>query len=180
MSPCDKRRRRAASKGNSTTHKMTHPHIITYLPWLTPYCKPQGAYMQPSTCHNPQAQRDAQAFATRLDTTYHQLREWHERKAKDVAQEQQRYFQNSQPYKSLKHVVKVLGDTTHRPIKAVRLKEGTMINDPSLVLAVRRKCSTACNANTTRRMGTCQPIPRSLSHGYHSSATNFYSSTLSS
>ena len=84
--------------------------------------------------HDPQAQHDAQDIAARLDTTRRQLREWHVRRAKELAQEQQRYFQNRQPYKSLKHVDKVLGETGHRGIKAVRLQDGTATNDPKVVL----------------------------------------------
>ena len=71
--------------------------------------------------HDPQAQQDAQKTAARLDTTRRQLREWHVRRAKELAQEQQRYFQIPKPHKSLKHVDKVLGETGHRGIKEVRL-----------------------------------------------------------
>ena len=38
------------------------------------------------------------------------------------------------PYKSLKHVDKVLGKTAHRSIKAVRLQKSTVTNDPKVVL----------------------------------------------
>ena len=84
--------------------------------------------------HDLQAQHDAQEIAARLDTTRRQLREWHVRRAKGLAQEQQRYFQNFQPYKSLKDVDKVLGETVHRGIKAVRLQDCTVNNDPKVVL----------------------------------------------
>jgi hypothetical protein len=84
--------------------------------------------------HDLQAQHDAQEIAARLETARRQLREWHVRRAKELAQEQQRYFQNPQPYKSLKHVDKVLGETGHRGIKAVRLQDGTVTNDPKVVL----------------------------------------------
>ena len=84
--------------------------------------------------HDLQAQHDAQEIAARLDTTRQQLRELHIRRAKKLAQEQQRYFQNPQPYKSLKHVHKVLGETGHRGIKAVHLQDGTVTNDPKVVL----------------------------------------------
>ena len=84
--------------------------------------------------HDLQAEHDAQEFAARLDTTRRQLREWHVRRAKELAQEQQRYFQNPQPYKSLKHVNKVPGETGHRGIKAVRLQDGTVTNNPKVVL----------------------------------------------
>ena len=84
--------------------------------------------------HDLQAQHDAQEIAARLGTTRRQLREWHVRRAKELAQEQQRYFQNPQPYKSLKHVDKVLGGKGHRGIKAVRLQDGTVTNDPKVVL----------------------------------------------
>ena len=80
------------------------------------------------------AQHDTQEIAARLDTTRRQLREWHIRRAKELAQEQQRYFQNPQPYKSLKHVDKVLGETGHRGIKAVRLQDGTVTSDAKVVL----------------------------------------------
>ena len=84
--------------------------------------------------HDPQAQHDAQKIAAWLDTTRRQLSEWHVRWAKELAQEQQHYFQNPQPYKSLKHVDKVLGETGHRGIKAVRLQNGTVTNVPKVVL----------------------------------------------
>ena len=84
--------------------------------------------------HDLQAQHDAQEVAARLDTTHRQLREWHICRAKELAQEQQRYFQNHQPYKSLEHVDKVLGETGHRGIKAVRLQDGTVTNDCKVVL----------------------------------------------
>ena len=83
--------------------------------------------------HDLQA-HDTQEIAARLDTTRRQLREWIIRRAKELAQDQQRYFQNPQPYKSLKHVDKVLGETCHRGIKAVRLQDGTVTNDPKVVL----------------------------------------------
>ena len=47
--------------------------------------------------HDPHAQHDAQDIASRLDTTRRQLREWHVRRAKELAQEQRRYFQNPSP-----------------------------------------------------------------------------------
>ena len=61
--------------------------------------------------HDLQAQHDAQDIAARLDTTRRQHREWHVRQAKVLAQERQRYSQNPKPYKCLKHVDKVLGET---------------------------------------------------------------------
>ena len=84
--------------------------------------------------HDPQAQHDTQNIAAWLDTTRRQLREWHVRRAKELAQEEQCYFQNPKPYKSLKHVDKVLGKTGHRGIKAVRLQNCTVTKDPKVVL----------------------------------------------
>ena len=84
--------------------------------------------------HDPQAQHDAQDIPARLDTTRPQLRESHVRLAKKLAQEQQRYFQNPQLYKSFKHVDKVLGERSHRGIKTVRLQDGSVTNDPKVVL----------------------------------------------
>ena len=78
--------------------------------------------------HDLQSQHDAKEIAERLDPKRRQLRE------KELAQEQQRYFQNPQPYKSLKHVDEVLGETSHRGIKAVRLQDSTVTNDPKVVL----------------------------------------------
>ena len=83
---------------------------------------------------DPHAQHDAQEFAARLHTARRQLRKWHVRQAKELAQEQQRYFQNPKPHKSLKSVDKVVGETGHRGIKAVRLQDGTLTNDPKVVL----------------------------------------------
>ena len=84
--------------------------------------------------HDLQAQHEAQEIAARLDTTLRQLREWHVRRAKELAQERQGYFQSPQTYTSLKHVNKVLGEIGHRGIKAVRLQDGTVTNDPKVVL----------------------------------------------
>ena len=83
---------------------------------------------------DPHAQHDDQEIAARLHTARRQLSEWHVCQAKELAQEQQRYFQNSKPHKSLKSVDKVLGETGHRGIKAVRLQDGTVTNDPKVVL----------------------------------------------
>ena len=84
--------------------------------------------------HAWQAQHDTQNIAARLDTTRRQLREWHVCRAKELAQEQQRHFQKARPYKFLKHVDKVLGETSHRGTKAVRLQNGTVTKDPKMVL----------------------------------------------
>ena len=83
---------------------------------------------------DPQALHDAQNIAAQLDTTRRQLREWHVRQGKELAQEQQRYFQNPKPYKSLKHVDRVLGYTGRRGIRAVRLRNATVTDDPKVVL----------------------------------------------
>ena len=83
--------------------------------------------------HDPQAQHDAQNIAAGLYTTRRQLREWHVRRAKELAQEQQRSFQNPLTYKSLEQVDKVLGETGQQGIKAVRLQNSTVINDPKVV-----------------------------------------------
>ena len=84
--------------------------------------------------HELQAEHDAREIAARLDTTRWQIREWHVRRAKELAQEQERYFKNPQPHKSFKQVDKALGETGHRGIKAVRLQDGTVTNDPKVVL----------------------------------------------
>ena len=47
--------------------------------------------------HDLQAQHDAQEIAARLDTTGRQLREWHIRRAKELAQEQQPNKQTNNP-----------------------------------------------------------------------------------
>ena len=131
--PCDKRPRHAASTDN-TEHRTTPPRIKTYGPWLQAIWRDKRALHTAVQSHDLQAQHDAQEIAAQLDTTRWQLRQWHVRRAKELAQEQQRYFQNPQPYKSLKHVDKVLGETGHRGIKAVRLQDGTVTNDPQVVL----------------------------------------------
>ena len=95
-----------------------------------------------------QAQHEALDIAAQLDTTRRQLRKWHVHRAKELAPEQQCYFQNPEAYKSLKHVDKVLGDTGHQGIKAIRLQTGTVINDPKWSF---KKSSTASKDNTTPR-----------------------------
>ena len=84
--------------------------------------------------HDPHTQQSAPGIVARLKTTRRQLREWHESRANDLAQEQQRYLQDPKPYKALKHVDTVLGATGQRCIKAVRLQDGTVTNDPSVVM----------------------------------------------
>ena len=78
--------------------------------------------------------RHAHRIAARLGTTRWHLREWHERGAKDLAQERQRYLQIPKPYKSPKHVDKILGETGNRGIRAVRLEDGTVTNDPRVAV----------------------------------------------
>ena len=84
--------------------------------------------------HNPHTQRHAHRIWARLETTRRQLREWHERRPRDLAQEQQRCSPNPKPYKSLKHLDKILGKTGHRGITAVHLQDGTAANDPKEVI----------------------------------------------
>ena len=84
--------------------------------------------------NDTEPQKHPPRIAARLETTLRHHREWHERRAKDLAQEQQRYLKNPRPYKSLKHVEKILGETRHRGIGAVRLQDGTLTNDPKVVI----------------------------------------------
>ena len=84
--------------------------------------------------HYPHTQQNAQSIAARLETTHRQLREFHKCRAKDLAQEQQRYLRNPKTYKSLKHVDKVLGETGHQGIKALCLQDSTVTNDPNVVM----------------------------------------------
>ena len=131
--PCDKRPRRAASTG-STEHRTMPPRIKPYGPWLQPYGATSGKYTQQLTHMTCKPNMMPGEIAARLDTARRQLREWHVRQARELAQEQQRYFQNLQPYKSLKHFDTVLGQTGHRGIKAVRLQDSTVTNDSKVVL----------------------------------------------
>ena len=132
--PCDKQPRRAASTEDIGAHKTTLPRITTYDRWLPPYGATRGALHTAVHSHDLQAEHEAQDIAARLDNARRQLREWHVRRAKELAQEQQRYFQNPQHYKSLKHVDKVLREPGHRGIKAVHLQDSTVTNDLKVVL----------------------------------------------
>ena len=85
--------------------------------------------------HDTHTQQKAHRIAARLETRRRHLREWHECQAKNLAQEPQRYLQSSKPDKSLKHVDKILGETGHRGIRVVRLQDGTVSNDPEVVIA---------------------------------------------
>ena len=62
--------------------------------------------------HDPQTKQDTQKITAGQANTGRQLRELHVCRAKELAQEQQRYFQNPKIYKSLQHVDKVLGEPT--------------------------------------------------------------------
>ena len=96
---------------------------------VTAIWRGKGALHTAVHSHDLQAEHEAQDVAAGLDTARRQLREWYVRRAKELAQEQQRYFQNPQPYKSLKHVDKVLRETGHGGIKAVHLQDSTVTND---------------------------------------------------
>ena len=50
--------------------------------------------------HDPQTRHNDRDVAARLDTTPRRLREYNQRRARKVAQEQQLYFRNPLPYKS--------------------------------------------------------------------------------
>ena len=84
--------------------------------------------------HDTHTQQHTNRIAARLETTRRHLREWHECRAKDLAQEQQRNLQHTRPYKSLKHVDNILGETGHRGIRAVRPQDGTVTNLPKVVI----------------------------------------------
>ena len=83
--------------------------------------------------HDPHAQRIAERIAASLETTRQQLREWHKRQAKDLAQEERMCPKNPKPYKSLKHVDKVLAEKGHRGIRAVHFWDRTETNNPKVV-----------------------------------------------
>ena len=78
--PCDKRPRRAASTDN-TEHRMTPSRIKTYSPWLKPYGATSGHYTWQYT-----------HMTCKPNPTPRKFREWYVRQAKELAQEQQRYF----------------------------------------------------------------------------------------
>ena len=84
--------------------------------------------------HDTHTPQHTHRIAARLETTQHHLREWQKHCAKDLAQEQERYLQNPRPYKSLKHVEKILGETGHQGIRAVRLQDGTVTKYPKVVI----------------------------------------------
>ena len=84
--------------------------------------------------HDLGTQQSAKGIATRLETTPEQLREWHKRRAKDLTQEQERYIQNPKTYKSLNPVNKVPRETGQPGIKAVRLRDSAVTNNPNVVM----------------------------------------------
>ena len=75
-----------------------------------------------------------QTLTDRLHNIRRRLNEWHTHRAQQVAQEQARYAQQNPPYKSLQHVERTLQDVGHRTIGAVRLTDGTLTNDPAIIL----------------------------------------------
>ena len=97
------------------------------------WCDKQNLH---TAIHSPDThtQQHTHRIAARLETTRQHLRKWHERRAKDLAQEQQTDLQNPRPYESLKHVDKILGETGHRGIRAVRLQDGTVTTNPKEVI----------------------------------------------
>ena len=79
--------------------------------------------------HGLQAQHDAQEIAARLDTTRR-----HSGNDTSAGQRNWHKHNNPKPYKSLKHVDKVLRETGRRGIKAVGLQDGTVTNAPKVFL----------------------------------------------
>ena len=78
------------------THRTMPPRIRTCNPWSPPYGATNGHYIQRYT---PMTQRPSTTPRTLPHdwTRRRQLREWHVCRAKEPAQEQQRYFQNPKP-----------------------------------------------------------------------------------
>ena len=90
-----------------------------------------ATFLHPST---PEARdRDAHLRAL-LTTRRHQLQEWHAHRIAAAAQERERYGRNDTPYKSLRYVSRILGDTGRCTIHAVRTPEGGLTNEPDAVL----------------------------------------------
>ena len=129
--PRDKWPRRAASTDN-IEHRTMPPRIRTYGPWLQPYGATSGHYARQCTHMTRRPNMTPRKLPG--GGTPRAGNSGNGRRAKELAQEQQRYFQNPPPYKSLKHLGKVLGETGHRGIKAVCLQDGTVTNDPKVVL----------------------------------------------
>ena len=87
--------------------------------------------LRPST---PEAQDRDTHLRALLTTRCHQLQEWHAHRIAAAAQEREEYGENDTPYKSLRYVSRILEDTAHRTIHAVRTPEGGLTNDPDVVL----------------------------------------------
>ena len=107
---------------------LTLQHLVHDI-WTTK--EELATLLRPSTLEAQD--RDAHLRAL-LTTRRHQLQEWHAHRRGAAAQERERYGRNDTPYKSLRYVSRILGDTGRRTIRAVRSPEKGLTNDPNAVL----------------------------------------------
>ena len=82
----------------------------------------------PQTCRQIHPCR-AQIAHTRAD-----LQRWHIHRQQRIAQEHERYAQHELPYKAILHLNDAMTDTGHRTITTVRQEDGSLTNDPGMVL----------------------------------------------
>ena len=100
---------------------------------VTALCRDKRVLHTTMHSNDTHTQQHPPRVAARLETTRRHLRGWHECRANNLAQKQQRYLENLRPYKSLKHVDKILAETGHRGIRPVCLQDGTVTNHPKVV-----------------------------------------------
>ena len=62
------------------------------------------------------------------------LQRWHIHRQQPIAQEHERYAQHELPYKAICHLNNAMTDTGHRSITTVRQEDGSLTNDPAIVL----------------------------------------------
>ena len=69
-----------------------------------------------------------------LNTSRHQLQEWHVYQMIAVAQKREKYGRNNMPYQALQFVTHILTDKGQHTIHVVRTHTGRSTNNPDTVL----------------------------------------------
>ena len=123
--------------------------------WTT---KEELATLQhPSTPGAHEREAHLRAFLT---TRRHQLQEWHAHRMATAAQERERYGRSDTPYKPMRCVGRILEDTGHRTIHAVRTPDGGLTSNPDTIL---QGVLDSCRRNTGTRSPRSIRIPEAPS-----------------
>ena len=84
--------------------------------------------------NTPQTRRHIHHCRTHIARIRANVQQWHIHRQQRIAQEHERYAQHELPYKAIRNLNDAMTDTGHRTITTVRQEDGSLTNNPAIVL----------------------------------------------